>query len=470
MVSSILLSLLVLGAPAPSAAPTEEADAIVAPVQAPADDLDPVTDEDDDVQIAQLVDSGERAQEARERQQEREQQRREHEQEAREREQEARERAQESDERLEELYNDAQEQIDDGQWDQAVRTLDQLARAKPGTKADAALYWKAYALNKRGQRAEALATLAELKKAYPQSAWLGDAKALEVEMHGGTAASRGGTEELGDEETKLLVINSLMQSDPERALPVLEKLLATSTSPRIRERALFVLCQSDSPQAREIVSKVARGGRPDLQQKAIKYLGLFGGAESRQALSDIYAASSDVGIKRSILQAFMVSGEKGRLLQAAKSEPVPELRRAAIEQLGVMGAHAELAQLYASETAPELRRALIQAFFVGGDFDRMAELARTERDPELRKTAIRNLGLMGGPRAGEVLVSLYDSEKDRELRKQTVEALFLQSNAKALVTIARKESDPELRREIVARLSQMGGKDATDFMLEILNK
>jgi hypothetical protein len=35
--------------------------------------------------------------------------------------------------------------------------------------ADGALYWKAYAENKMGQRADALSTLVELQKSYPKS-------------------------------------------------------------------------------------------------------------------------------------------------------------------------------------------------------------------------------------------------------------------------------------------------------------
>ncbi len=294
-------------------------------------------------------------------------------------------------------------------------------------------------------------------------------------MRGGSAqpvrpAVTGSEEDLKDPDLKVLIMNSLMNTDPERALPLLEKMLQTETSPKIREKALFVLCQSNSPHAREIVAKVARGGSPDLQRKAIQYLGMFGGADSRQILQDLYGSAADVSVKKAILQSFMVSGERGRLLAVAKGEKDPELRRAAIQQLGVMGAQAEIWEMYGTETAPEMKKAMIQAFFVGGSVERMSELARTEKDPELRRTAIRNLGLMGGPRTTDVLVGLYGGEKDRQIRKQVIEALFLQGNAKALVDIGRKETDPDLRKEIVTKLSQMGSKDATDFLLEILNK
>jgi HEAT repeat protein len=433
----------------------------------PADDF-VLVDESDAEGWDEVAHMDDEAQRRAEEAQAREEEAREREQEAKERAEEAKERAQEAEERLEELYTAAQDDMDEGRWDSTIRRLDEHIRGK-GKRADGALYWKAYAQNKRGQSAESLATLAELRKSFPQSRWLGDAKALEVEMRGGTGQPVR-PEPGGDEEMKLLVINSLMHTDPEQALPVLEKLLSTSTSPRIRERALFVLCQSGSPKAREIVGRIARGGNPDLQLKAIKYLGMFGGSESRQILSDLYGSASDVSVKKTILQSFMVSGEKTRLLAAAKGETNPELRRAAIQQLGVMGAQAELWDMYRTETSQEMKKAMIQGFFVGGSVERMIELARTEKDLELRHTAIRNIGLMGGNRAGDVLVSLYGGETNREIRKHVIEALFLQGNAKALVEIGRKESDPQLKKEIVTKLSHMNAKDATDFLLEILNK
>ena len=47
---------------------------------------------------------------------------------------------------------------------------------------DGVFYWKAYALNKLGKRDEAQAALAEIPKQFPQSRWINDAKALQVEI------------------------------------------------------------------------------------------------------------------------------------------------------------------------------------------------------------------------------------------------------------------------------------------------
>ena len=50
-----------------------------------------------------------------------------------------------------------------------------------------------------------------------------------------------------------MALNGLLNSDPEKALPILEKLLQGPASPKLRERAVFVLAQSNSPKAREIL-------------------------------------------------------------------------------------------------------------------------------------------------------------------------------------------------------------------------
>src|SRR5262249_31134582 len=156
--------------------------------------------------------------------------------------------------------------------------------------------------------------------------------------------------------------------------PMLEKFLGSSSSPKLKERALFVLAQSGSPRARAILAQTARGeGNPDLQRKAIEYLGNFRGAASPQTLSDLYASATYDEVKTRVLHAFMVAGDKPRVLAAAKGEKSPELRREAIQQLGVMGAQAELWEMYKLETTTEGKRAILQALFVGGAADKISE-------------------------------------------------------------------------------------------------
>jgi len=239
----------------------------------------------------------------------------------------------------------------------------------------------------------------------------------------------------------------------------------------VKERALFVLSQNDSPAAHTILERIARGAsNPELQKKALRNIALFGSARNHQLLSEIYASSNDLEVKREILRGFMVSGEKERLAVAAKGEKNLELRKEAIQQLGVMGDHKTLSELYASETDRQVKEQILQGLFVGGAVEKLTELARTERDPELQKKAINNLGLTGSQKAGETLIAMYHSSSDRGVKGAVLNALFLQNNGKALVDIARKESNAELKREAVQKLSLTHSKEGSAFFEELLNK
>jgi HEAT repeat protein len=372
-------------------------------------------------------------------------------------------------EREQDEYDSGSDAIDEEEWTQAIGHFDSVIAMK-GKRADAALYWKAYALTRAGRRPDALAAIAQLKASAPQSRWLDDAKALEIEIRQGSG-QRPAVEAQSDEEMKLIAINSLMHGSPDEAVPMLEKFLAGSGSVKLKKKALFVLSQGGSPRAREVVTEIARGRRnPQLQSEALKYLGLFGGEQSRQALADIYASSSDIAVKKEILHSFMLSGDKARVIAAARGEKDASLRDAAVKTLGIMGAQDELWQLYKSETSVPVRKGILHAMFVGGAVDKLAEALRTERDPSLRAAAIHSLGLAGGPKSAEVLVAAYKSESDPEVKKKVLHALFLQGNASAMVQIARAETNPELRKSAVHWLSLMNSKEATAFMMEILNK
>ena len=370
--------------------------------------------------------------------------------------------------REERMYEEAQAALEEGRWQRAIERFTDVAQAKLA-RADAAMYWRAYALDKIGQKAEALAAAGELMKAYPSSKWINDAKALELQVRQ-SAGQPVRPEAEADEELKLLALQGLQHSDPEQAVPMLEKILSGAASPRLKERALFVLAQSNSARARQVMANTAKGGNPDLQRKAIQYLGVHGGRENRELLAQVYSASQDVDIKRRILRAFGVSGDRARVLASATAETTPELRAEAVQQLGVMGAHDELWQLYQKEQTADVKKRIIQAMFVGGNATRLLELANTEANIELRRAAIRNLGLMGSTRTGEALTALYAKEKDLETRKAIIQGFFHQNNAEQLVAIARKETDAQMRKELVRQLSMMRSKVALDYLMEILNK
>ncbi len=360
--------------------------------------------------------------------------------------------------------------MDRGEWAKALEYFSDIVEQK-GDRTDAALYWKAYCQNKLGQRTESLASIGELVKGYPNSRWISDAKALEVEVRGASGQPVRPDAE-SDDELKLLALNSLMSSDTEQVLPVLQKMLQSQQPLKIKKRVLFVLSQSKSPKAREIVVSVAKGaGNPDLQAEAIRYLGISRSKENSQVLSDIYKSTQDKEVKRRILESFMVAGERTFVYEVARSEGDMQLRRSAINQLGAMQANEQLWSMYQSEKDVELKRDLIRAMYVSNDAEHVRQLAQSEPDLTLRREAIRGLGVMRLDKTGDLLVSIYaNAGSNEEIRKEVINGLFVQGNAKALVDLARKETNAQLKRELVSRLSTMKSKEATDYLMELINK
>src|SRR5262249_31352778 len=115
-------------------------------------------------------------------------------------------------------YEGAKDAYDDHNWRRAAAGFAKVANMK-GAHADGALYWLAKTQNNMGMRSEALSTILLLRQQYPKSKWNDDAKALELEVRQ-SAGQQPAPEQITDEELKLIALNGLMNSDPERAIPI----------------------------------------------------------------------------------------------------------------------------------------------------------------------------------------------------------------------------------------------------------
>ncbi|HVW12108.1 MAG TPA: HEAT repeat domain-containing protein [Bryobacteraceae bacterium] len=309
-------------------------------------------------------------------------------------------------------YDAGTRSLDQDHYDEAVIHFDQVINSK-STRADGALYWKAYALNRAGKKDDALAALAQLRHDFPQSAWLNDAQALETEVKQSTGQPISPAQESND-DLKLLAINSLMNADPERAVPLIEGILKGNSPPKVKRNALFVLTQSRSPRAQQLLSDYAKGGgNPDLQLQAIRYLGQTGSRDAQQQLGAIYGTSSDTRVKQVIIDS--LSGTRS--------------------------------------------------------WDALLNIAKTEKDTNLRNQAIRTLASnRGAPIDG--LIEMYPNV-DMSAKVAIIDGLQGRRDAKTMVDLARKETDPQMQRKIVERLGDMArdhNKDAMDYMMEILKQ
>ena len=398
--------------------------------------------------------------------------------------------------REEQMYADATTTLNNRNYQDAAAKFSQVAQMK-GRKADAALYWKAYALNRSGDRAGAASAIAALRAEYPKSSWLHDATVMEAEWRssraGGSdvdadvaranaaaeranaAADRANarvnrTHDDGnpDDDIKSQALFGIMNNDPERGIPICEEILKNpNQSNRLKERALFLLAQNDSEKAQAVVLAVAQGNSgPDLQIRAIHQLGVSGDRYI-PALTQIYSTTTDPKVKQAVLGAYMTSDAKDELLKAIATEKDPEMRRRAIRQLGPMGASKELEQLYNSTQSPDDQEAIIQALAITGDNSLLSKIAKTGANADVRKRAIRSLGITGD-KSRPVLLDIYNTDKDPDIRRTVTDALFVSGACADMVSLARKDTDPEMKKHLVQKVSLMNCKEERDYMMELL--
>ena len=253
---------------------------------------------------------------------------------------------------------------------------------------------------------------------------------------------------------------------------MLEKLLEGTASPKVKQRALFVLAQSNSPRAREVLRNFAKGSStPELQSQAIQYLGVHGGPEA--------ARGARRGLRRRPPTSTSSAGSCARSWSPARRIGCSRRRRASRTRSSAPKRSVSSATWARTKScgssirrkrSVDVKRRIIRAMQNGGSVDRLIELAKTEQNPELRRDAVRALGVMRSARTGDVLVQIYASDTNVDVRKSVINALFIQENATALVALARKEQDITMKKEIVARLSHMRTKVATDYMIELLRQ
>ena len=379
-------------------------------------------------------------------------------------------------------YDRGQSALSQRQYETAITRFDQAIAAK-GTRTDGALYWKAFAQFKLGRSADANATLAELQKSFKESKYLSDARVLEAEIKR-MAGQAARPENEDDEDLKLLALQGLINSDPERAIPLVQGVLSSAGSLKLKDRALYVLALSNSAQAHTILVSIAKSGTPDLQARAVNYLGInrgrTGGKTTIAELVDIYNASQNDAVKRSVIGAIGSTSGMNSYMYAiastgqnvtAVSSAMAARDAANRSDAAAVNTEGQTAlwTIYQRESNKDLKGQILSTLGAMGAYERVIEVVKSEKDADIRNRAIRSLGNMRSEKSGAALAGLYPTLPDVNAKKAAINALANQNNADALIAIARKETTWELKKAIVERLTNMPrNKAAQDYLMEII--
>jgi HEAT repeat protein len=195
-----------------------------------------------------------------------------------------------------------------------------------------------------------------------------------------------------------------MKSDPDKVIPILERIAFGSESPKQAGRALFMLAESGRPEARDTVLRVAKEGPEPVRVVAVKTLGRFQGPEISGELLQVYATANEL-VKLQVVRSLGERAEKGALLRIAQSEKDGRVRYIAFECLGQAGEVEHLAKMYKSASRPG-KRSIIVGLFIAradGSLIQIADAESRAGDQELRANVLERLRVLGTPRAKEYL-------------------------------------------------------------------
>jgi len=383
------------------------------------------------------------------------------------------------------LFRSGRDLITDQEWAKAQARFDQLVSAYPNDKnIDAALYWTAYAQNKLSQIDQCRQTIKRLLEKYPNTSWKEDAKVLLAQTLGttaqayvvdtsesgaatirpvdsviayapaapmavaqaqayGSAATWGvGVEPPGNVadddpcEFKIVVLQALFQTDVQRGIVAATEWLKPGSTETVRCKgaALTLLGRNGGKSVTPIILNFAKSEQDiKLRARAISALGSTNDDSVVDALRDFALNSSENDIVEASLYALSKhTGERAIVVlgEIASSANKPtSVRKVAISSIASRPGEPAvdaLLRIYDTDQTIEIRRSVISG--LGNRKSERAgakllEIARGSDVIELRKAAISAISRRGGDKAIDTLITLYDTEKNEELKDQIMNSL-----------------------------------------------
>jgi len=259
---------------------------------------------------------------------------------------------------------------------------------------------------------------------------------------------------------KMAALEALITAPPERALPIVNKVLAGDNSTELKERALFLLSQMETAESQATLLEFARDSDGELQAEAIRMIGIGGDSAALANLGDIYT-SGDSDVKEAVLEAYLIADDADAVFQIAANTTNEDEFSEAVQMLGAMGAHDQLREL---RGRAGLSESLIEAYAISGDAETLKELAMDGSNPEMQIQAIEALGIVGGDEVGEVLAGLYRSASSAEVKEAALNGLLISGDNASVLELYRNTDDAAEKRELLEFLVMMGSDEVWDII------
>jgi len=431
------------------------------------------------------------------------------------------------------LYRQARERMNRGDYKRAAELfMDVARRAGKAALAGDALYWSAFSLYRDGSTSslnDALSSLERLGRDFPGAANSGDASTLRVRVCGAlaqrgdakcaaevTELSRGGTarstsarpgetagttargrgqqstsdsgDEQGcpreDDDERIAALNALLQMDAERAIPILERVLARRDrcSTALRRKAVFLVSQKRDARSADILMAAVRSD-PDgeVREQAVFWLGQTRDDRAVDMLQEILQKETNNEVlDKAVFALSQHRSERAATILrdlAQRDGASLKVREQAIFWLGQQRSEGNadlLKSLYGRVQEDVLKEKIIFSLSQhrGADNSKwLLDIAMNDRESmKMRKQALFWAGQHRTVSMDD-LGGLYTRISDREMKEQIIFVYSQRRDPVAidkLIDIARNEKDRELRKKAIFWLSQSRDPRALKLLEEII--
>lgn len=263
---------------------------------------------------------------------------------------------------------------------------------------------------------------------------------------------------------KLAALESLITAPPERAMPIVQRVLSGDSSDELKARALFVLSQMDTPEAQTLLVDAARNSSGELQQEAIRMIGIGGNEAAVAELATLYA-SGDAEVRSAVLEAYLIAGDQDAVYRIAVEAEDTEAYEEAVEMLAAMGANDKLRELREQRG---MSNALIEAYLISGDLESLEALAADDSDPALQRDAIEALAAAGGKTVAPKLAEIYRNADSADVRESALEGVLISGNDEVMLELFREADNSEEKRELLEMLVLMDSDAVWDIVDQTL--
>lgn len=408
------------------------------------------------------------------------------------------------------LYRAARESLNRGEYRRAAQMFSDVVRKYPKSQYSLdCQYWEAFSRYRAGTTddlRQAQKLLEDPKMAAVRSnEYNMDVSGLRARIYGAlaargdadaarklqTEASQNTSCDREEVSVRAEALSALGQMDLASAMPVVKKVLARrdDCTIELRRRALYLLGRQPNSESVPLMLDVAKNDSDQgIRREAMSWLSRTAGDQAVPMLEDLLRTSNDEQTQRSAVQALgSIDTDKARkavraiiertdALERVRAEAISTLVRDRDNRLMAADDQTYLRSLYAKVETQRLKESVLSAVSRIEAPENEAWLlgiAKNENEiPSLRAQALQRLGRMTTVSFDEI-GKLYENADSRELRQQILRALSERKEPNAvdkLVEVAKKDTDPNIRRYAIQILSRSNNPKALQGIKELADK